>query len=149
MGEHKYPPTIKQWDRFVASRTGLLPLDGIKNIQVLCLGCGAPVDISRASKIRVGCVVSILVETDVEIDGQIYEELKRNYVPISTQGHGCQDCDWLMVKIAIGTGLLNKIAFDAWLRKGVVSKSPTPRQAWIEVDPRDVEFSTTIAAYKR
>ena len=133
----------------MASRTGLLPLDGIKNIQVLCLGCGVPVDVSQASQIRVGCVVSIQVETDVVIDGQTYEEMVRKYVPISIQGHGCRDCHWLMVKRMNETGRFNRASFQEWLRKGVVSKSPTPRQAWIEVDPRDVVCSTTVAAYKR
>jgi len=132
---------------FIASRTGLLPIETRKNVQVLCLSCGVPIDLSSAGIVRVGCVVSVMEIVESEIDGQVFEKIKHKYVPVNTKGYGCKDCAYLMVKIEASTCMLNQAAMSEWLRQGKVCNSPTKRLPWIEVDPRDVSPTTTLSAY--
>ena len=139
MVEHmyKYPPSYTQWKRFLAMRQGLLPLRGHENVRVLCLSCGVPVDLSSSHRITIGCVVSIEESIEVTIDGIVYEEPKRKYLPVSAKGAGCLYCSVIMMKVTGQTGKINAQATKDWLLKGVKSVSPNPRQAWIEVEPRD------------
>lgn len=132
----KYPPTMAEWKRFIVSRTGLLPIDEGKNIQVLCLACGVPIDLSGGVMVRVGCIVSMSKIEEVIVDGKTFEEMKRIYLPISTKGYGCLECHYKMARLHGEVSIFNR-------------NNEKQRTAWIEVDPRGIEMRTTVAGYDR
>ena len=124
MAKHKYPPSYTQWKAFVLSRQGLLPINEVDNVKVLCLACGLPTDLSASVPVIVGCVVSITEYDEVQIGEEVIEVPYKKYLPVSARGTGCQDCGWFLGKIERLVKVANKR-----LRKPI-----TP---WIEVEPRD------------
>ena len=83
--------------------------------------------------------MSIKESIEVTIDGQVFEDIKHKYVPVSAVGAGCKDCHYAMAKVTGKTGKINATAMREWLAKGIKSISPNPRQGWIEIDPRVIQ----------
>jgi len=145
---YKYPPSYTEWKLFVQARQGILPPRKHENVKVLCLACGVPVDLSQCQRVTIGCVVSIIEKVEVEIQGQLFEELKHKFMPVSAKGPGCSDCCFKLAKITGRTGRIHARAVQDWLKRGIKSTSPTKRAAWIEVEPRNLPLETTVAYWR-
>ena len=65
-----------------------------------------------------------------------FEEQIKKYLPISTKGHGCKDCHYLMMFVISKTMLENKI-----FKKD--------RQPWIQIDPRKIDVNSTVSLRTR